>query len=405
MRRAVEADPRCSEAHYQYAFGLKAAGDLPGRAGRGTGRGGSRAAAGDGADGTGGDRRRRRPDRRGPRRARPHLCKPARLSAGAGDRKGTRPPGRRTRGCAMIFCFLAVSAIAPSLLIVWYFHKRDVYPEPPRVLWATFGLGVLTVFPVVAVEMVIQTAVNLAPGAVLRGALDAFCVAAFTEESFKLLVLLGFVWRRREFNEPMDGIVYGVVASLGFATLENVLYVFQSGVGVAIDARAHGRAFPRHRGRDHGIFCRPGEVRPVGPGGAGVRGTGRGAGVARAVRFPAAVALGRRRDCQGRRRRSVELAAVAVAHHLHRPGSGGLPGRSGSPVGPEESNSRVRIFSPGQPRRTSRRTPLHRPHSPRCPPGRPGPQRPPVYPTAPRRGGGWPWLRWEWALSWAAWAG
>lgn len=134
----------------------------------------------------------------------------------------------------MIYCFLAVSAVVPSLLLVWYFHKRDVYPEPPRVLWATFGLGVLTVFPVVLIELGIQVAVDQVPTPVLRGALDAFLVAAFTEETFKLLVLLGYVWRHREFNEPMDGIVYGVVASLGFATFENVIYVFQSGIGVAV---------------------------------------------------------------------------------------------------------------------------------------------------------------------------
>jgi RsiW-degrading membrane proteinase PrsW (M82 family) len=134
----------------------------------------------------------------------------------------------------MIFLFTAVSAIAPSLLIVWYFHRRDVFPEPGRVIWATFGLGVVIVFPVILVELVIAAVVNQVPGAVLRGALDAFGVAAFTEESFKLLVLLTYVWRHRAFDEPMDGIVYGVVASLGFATLENVLYVFQGGVGIAV---------------------------------------------------------------------------------------------------------------------------------------------------------------------------
>ena len=46
----------------------------------------------------------------------------------------------------MIFALLAVSAIVPSLLLVWYFHARDVYPEPPRVLWTTFGLGILVIW-------------------------------------------------------------------------------------------------------------------------------------------------------------------------------------------------------------------------------------------------------------------
>ena len=40
------------------------------------------------------------------------------------------------------------------------------------------------------------------------------------------LVLYYFILREKEFNEPMDGIVYGVTASLGFATLENIDYVF-----------------------------------------------------------------------------------------------------------------------------------------------------------------------------------
>ena len=134
----------------------------------------------------------------------------------------------------MIGYFTAVSAIAPSLLIVWYFHRRDAYPEPGRVLWATFFLGVLTVAPVVAVELGIGALIAGAPNVVCRGALDAFFGASAPEEAFKLLVLLGYSYRHREFNEPMDGIVYGVVASLGFATLENVLYVFQGGTGVAV---------------------------------------------------------------------------------------------------------------------------------------------------------------------------
>jgi len=41
------------------------------------------------------------------------------------------------------------------------------------------------------------------------------------------MILYTVVLRRREFNEPMDGIVYGVVVSLGFATYENYDYVFR----------------------------------------------------------------------------------------------------------------------------------------------------------------------------------
>ena len=55
----------------------------------------------------------------------------------------------------------------------------------------------------------------------------SFLGPAWTEEILKFLVLYSIVLRRTEFNEPMDGIVYGVVASLGFATYENYDYVFR----------------------------------------------------------------------------------------------------------------------------------------------------------------------------------
>jgi len=135
----------------------------------------------------------------------------------------------------MIWAFTAVSAVVPSILLGWYFHKRDVYPEPARVIFVTFLLGVVVVIPVIFVELVMERAIGiLGAGHVMNGFLDAFLVAAVPEETFKLLVLLLYCYRHREFDEPMDGVVYGVMASLGFATLENVMYVADGGLGTAI---------------------------------------------------------------------------------------------------------------------------------------------------------------------------
>jgi RsiW-degrading membrane proteinase PrsW (M82 family) len=119
------------------------------------------------------------------------------------------------------------AAVVPALLLIWYFHHQDVHPEPQRVVWATFFLGVLTVLPVLAVVTPLMPIVRAAPDPWLRSVGEAFVLAAFPEELFKLVVLLRYVVRQRDFDEPMDGIVYGVVASLGFATLENVIYVSQ----------------------------------------------------------------------------------------------------------------------------------------------------------------------------------
>jgi RsiW-degrading membrane proteinase PrsW (M82 family) len=128
----------------------------------------------------------------------------------------------------------AAATLVPSILLMWYFHSRDAYPEPPRVLWATFGLGVLIVIPVLAVALPTIAFTHALTHPHATGLASAFLSAAIPEELFKFLVLWVYCARHREFNEPIDGIVYGVAGSLGFATLENVLYVSSGGLVVAI---------------------------------------------------------------------------------------------------------------------------------------------------------------------------
>jgi hypothetical protein len=128
---------------------------------------------------------------------------------------------------------LVAAAVLPSLLLVWFFHARDTFPEPPRTLWATFGFGCLSVIPAVALAIAIEPA--LATMHAWSGAaVQAFVLAALCEEAAKLSVLLGYSFRHSAFDEPMDGIVYGATASLGFATLENTLYVVQGGFALAL---------------------------------------------------------------------------------------------------------------------------------------------------------------------------
>jgi RsiW-degrading membrane proteinase PrsW (M82 family) len=52
----------------------------------------------------------------------------------------------------------------------------------------------------------------------------AFVVVAGSEELVKFLFLRGYIYPKKEFNEPFDGIVYTVMIGMGFATLENILY-------------------------------------------------------------------------------------------------------------------------------------------------------------------------------------
>ena len=129
---------------------------------------------------------------------------------------------------------LAGSALAPSAFLLWYIYSRDIHPEPKGMIAATFGLGAASAIPVVICVYAFQAVVGPPAGVWAKAGWTAFLHAAIPEEFFKLVVLMTFCWFSRHFDEPFDGIVYGATVSLGFATLENVLYVSQGGLVVAI---------------------------------------------------------------------------------------------------------------------------------------------------------------------------
>jgi len=128
----------------------------------------------------------------------------------------------------------AAFALIPILLLLRYFRTRDVHPEPRRVLRQTFWLGVLSVIPVILLALPFTFFVPRSSSVTVTALYLAFLTAAIPEELLKLLVVTRFCARRPSFDEPMDGIVYGVTAALGFAALENILYVWDSGWTTAL---------------------------------------------------------------------------------------------------------------------------------------------------------------------------
>lgn len=123
---------------------------------------------------------------------------------------------------------LLALALAPIAFIFTYVYLRDkLEPEPLKNLIFTFLLGVLTAFPVMYLGGKAQEITGLALET--SPLLYAFLVVALVEEGMKYLVLRYYNYPMREFDEPYDGIMYGVAVSLGFAAIENVFYIFLSG--------------------------------------------------------------------------------------------------------------------------------------------------------------------------------
>ena len=101
-------------------------------------------------------------------------------------------------------------------------------PEPPALRRKVAIFGALSVIPAIILEMVLSNNVgtSLDPEFTYQGSsFKAFVVAAGVEEACKILVVYWIVWRRPEFDERMDGIVYASRAGLGFALVENVMYL------------------------------------------------------------------------------------------------------------------------------------------------------------------------------------
>lgn len=119
---------------------------------------------------------------------------------------------------------LFVIAISPGLALALGIYLTDRYDrEPVDLLIKVFILGALAVIPTVFVERILVS-FNIFSG-VLGAAYTAFVVAGFTEEFFKRSVVLKTAYNHSAFDEKLDGIVYAVFSALGFATVENVMYV------------------------------------------------------------------------------------------------------------------------------------------------------------------------------------
>jgi len=129
---------------------------------------------------------------------------------------------------------LLALAVLPPILVLAYFIKKDKFREPTKYILATFFFGWAIIIPVLIFALLMQSIFAGIREPLAAGFVSAFFGAGVPEELFKLLVLVWYAMRRPAFDEAMDGIVYGVTVSLGFATFENIMYVLQHGFEVAL---------------------------------------------------------------------------------------------------------------------------------------------------------------------------
>ena len=131
---------------------------------------------------------------------------------------------------------LLIASLLPVVLLMAYIYKRDTFQkEPWPLLMKAFGFGILAAL----LDMLVASGLNFIipkpSDTPLGDALyNAFVSAAFPEEFCKLLMLYLCIWNNPHFDEYYDGLEYAAFVGLGFAGIENLMYIMQGGLGLAL---------------------------------------------------------------------------------------------------------------------------------------------------------------------------
>ncbi len=143
---------------------------------------------------------------------------------------------------------LIIASVFPVIIFLYIIYQKDHEKEPLGLLLKCLFGGCFSIILSLILSVPLGKLSGFFPGSLLTSFHSSFFEAAIPEEIAKFSVLYFFIWKSKELNHHYDGIVYSVFVSLGFALVENVLYVLQGGWGVAI-ARA-ALAVP-----GHGLFA------------------------------------------------------------------------------------------------------------------------------------------------------
>ena len=150
---------------------------------------------------------------------------------------------------AAIFSIYILAAVLPAIFLLRYVYKHDtVDKEPPGLLLSLILMGVIAALLSIVFEMIGEKILNdkVSQDDKYYKIILAFAVVAAVEEGTKFLLMKWRTWNNPNFNYRFDGIVYAVFVSLGFAAFENIKYVFNFGLSVALPRAI--LAVPGHMG-------------------------------------------------------------------------------------------------------------------------------------------------------------
>ncbi len=132
---------------------------------------------------------------------------------------------------------LLIATATPVLIVIIYIYIKDKYEkESKRMLLYSFLLGaILSIVVTTILYLAIDVFLPLPDDySIWQQFVKAFFVVALVEEFSKYIMVRYYAQPKDDFNEPFDGIIYAVMVSMGFAAVENLFYVLEGGMQVAI---------------------------------------------------------------------------------------------------------------------------------------------------------------------------
>jgi protease PrsW len=122
---------------------------------------------------------------------------------------------------------IGTAAIAPALLILWLVIAADERPGPAPRVWTAFLLGAASISLLGIARAPFVELLAIPENPWISQILHSVLGVALPEETVKILVIVAVSARRKSLADPMDTVVYGAAAGLGFAAYENLAYLVQ----------------------------------------------------------------------------------------------------------------------------------------------------------------------------------
>ncbi len=129
---------------------------------------------------------------------------------------------------------LLIASIAPALVIMYIIYQYDLKREPISMILKAFFGGVLSIGLALTLAYPLSYFSSSMPSGLIASFYDAFFTAAIPEELAKWLIFYWLIKKAKDFDQYYDGILYAVFISMGFALVENILYVMKGGLSVAL---------------------------------------------------------------------------------------------------------------------------------------------------------------------------